>query len=55
MPYSKSQQSAARIALACKEGKIPMAKLKGASLEMFKSMSTEELRDFAHSKIKKVN
>lgn len=52
MPYSPEQQTATRIALACKEGKFLKRKLKGASLNMYKSMSIKQLKDFAKSKIK---
>ena len=53
MPYSKGQKVAACIALNCKNGKIPKSKLKGASLDMYNSMSVSELEDFCHGKIKK--
>jgi len=52
MPETKQQKVAACIALGCKEGKIPKGKLKGASLNMYKSMSLSELKDFCHSKPK---
>lgn len=44
---SKVQQKAAGAALAAKRGEIPKAKLKGASREMYKSMSEKELDDMA--------
>jgi len=53
MPYSKDQQTAARIALAAKRGKLPKSKLQGASLEMYHTMTEKELHDFASGPIKK--
>ena len=53
MPFSKNQKKAAQIALAVKKGKLPKSKLQGASLSMFKSMSTKQLEDFVKSPIKK--
>lgn len=47
---SKNQATAARIAKAAKQGKIPMNKLKGASKEMAKGMSTKELKKFSKAK-----
>jgi hypothetical protein len=44
---SKAQQEAAGIALAAKRGEIAVAKLKGASLSMYESMSERELEEFA--------
>ncbi|RMD94871.1 MAG: DUF3008 family protein [Calditrichaeota bacterium] len=49
---SKDQQRAAAIALAAKEGKIPVSRLKGASLQMYKSMTRQQLREFAETKRK---
>lgn len=43
---SKSQQRAAGMALAAKEGKIPISKMGGAAKSMM-SMSTSELKKFA--------
>jgi hypothetical protein len=40
------------MALAAKQGKIQKAKLKGAALRMYMSMSVEELRKFAHKRKK---
>ena len=40
---SEVQTIAGNIARAAKEGKIPKSKLKGASLEMYKGMTKEEL------------
>ena len=48
---SKSQQRAAGIALAAKNGDIPKSKLQGASKEMAK-MSRSDLEDFAKTKHK---
>lgn len=47
---SVSQQQAAGAALAAKRGEISPSELKGASLEMYKSMSEKNLRDFAKTK-----
>jgi len=47
---SVSQQQAAGAALAAKRGEISPSELKGASLEMYKSMGEKELRDFAKTK-----
>jgi Protein of unknwon function (DUF3008) len=44
---SKVQQKAAGAALAAKRGEIPKTKLKGASREMYKSMTEKELDDLA--------
>lgn len=43
-PYtSEAQASAGNIALAVKKGKLPKSKLKGASKQMHKGMTLEEL------------
>jgi hypothetical protein len=44
---SKAQQKAAGAALAAKRGEVPKSKLKGASREMFKSMTEKELDELA--------
>ena len=44
---SKAQQKAAGAALSAKRGEQPVSKLKGASREMVKSMSEDQLEDFA--------
>jgi hypothetical protein len=44
---SKSQQSAAGMALAAKRGEIPVGSLKGAAKDMYDSMSEKQLHDFA--------
>lgn len=49
---SKAQQKAAGAALAAKRGEGDPDKLQGASKEMYKSMTTKELEDFAHTKHK---
>jgi hypothetical protein len=51
---SKSQQKAAGAALAAKRGEVPKTKLKGASREMYKSMSEKELDDLATVKRSKL-
>ncbi|MEQ8507811.1 MAG: DUF3008 family protein [Rhodospirillaceae bacterium] len=47
---SKAQQKAAGAALAVKRGDAPKSSLKGASKEMYKSMTEEELEDLASTK-----
>lgn len=47
---SKNQATAARIAKAAKQGKISSNKLKGASKEMAKGMSTSELKKMSKAK-----
>jgi hypothetical protein len=49
---SKAQQKAAGAALAAKRGEMPKSKLKGASAEMEKSMSKDELEELAETKRK---
>lgn len=49
---SQKQQKAAGAALSAKRGKIQKSELKGASKEMYESMTEEELRDFAQTKRK---
>jgi hypothetical protein len=44
---SKAQQKAAGAALAAKRGEVPKAKLKGASREMYESMTEKELDELA--------
>jgi hypothetical protein len=44
---SKAQQMAAGAALSAKRGEIRKSELKGASKEMYESMSEEQLEDFA--------
>jgi len=49
---SAAQQKAAGAALSAKRGETPKSKLKGASIEMVKSMSERQLRELAHTKRK---
>ena len=49
---SKAQQKAAGAALAAKRGEEPKSKLKGASKQMEKSMSEDELEELASTKRK---
>ena len=49
---SKAQQMAAGAALAAKRGEIKVGELKGASKEMYESMSEDQLEDFASTKRK---
>jgi hypothetical protein len=51
---SKKQQMAAGAALAAKRGDKPKSSLKGASKQMAKSMSEEELKKMAGTKRKKL-
>lgn len=44
---SKAQQRAAGMALAAKRGEVDASKLKGAALQMFRSMSEEQLAEYA--------
>lgn len=47
---SKKQQMAAGAALAAKRGDQPKSQLRGASKQMERSMSEEQLRDIARTK-----
>ena len=49
MPEAKSeaQQQAAGAALSAKRGEIDKSELEGASVEMYESMSEEELEEMA--------
>lgn len=49
---SKAQQKAAGAALSAKRGEIGKGELKGASKEMYESMSEKQLEDFASTKRK---
>jgi len=49
---SKAQQKAAGAALSAKRGETPKSKLQGASREMVKSMSEEQLEDLAATRRK---
>lgn len=49
---SKAQQKAAGAALSAKRGDTPKAKLRGASREMYDSMSEDQLEEFAETKRK---
>jgi hypothetical protein len=49
---SVNQQQAAGAALAAKRGEIDPSELKGSSLQMYKSMTEKQLRDFAKTKHK---
>ena len=49
---SKAQQKAAGAALSAKRGETKKASLKGASKEMYESMSEKQLEDFAETKRK---
>ena len=44
---SKAQQEAAGAALSAKRGETPVSELRGASHEMYESMSEKELEDLA--------
>ena len=51
---SQAQQKAAGAALAAKRGEVSKTKLKGASREMYETMTEKELDDLAsvkHSKL----
>ena len=49
---SKSQQKAAGAALSAKRGDTKKGNLKGASKEMYESMSEKQLEEFAETKRK---
>ena len=49
---SKAQQKAAGAALAAKRGEQKVSSLKGASKEMYESMSEEQLDEFASTERK---
>jgi Protein of unknwon function (DUF3008) len=51
---SKAQQKAAGAALAAKRGETPKSELKGASREMYESMTEKELDDLASTKRSKL-
>lgn len=51
---SQAQQKAAGAALAAKRGEVPKAKLKGASREMYESMTEKELDELATAKRSKL-
>jgi len=46
---SKAQQKAAGAALAAKRGETPVSALKGASRQMYESMSEKQLEEFAET------
>lgn len=46
---SAAQQKAAGAALSAKRGDTPRSKLRGASREMFKTMTEQELEDMART------
>lgn len=50
---SKAQKIAACLALAAKNGKVPVSRLQGSSLSMYKSMTREQLEDYCKPPIKK--
>lgn len=49
---SKAQQMAAGAALSAKRGERKVSSLKGASKEMYESMSERQLEEFAETKRK---
>jgi hypothetical protein len=49
---SKAQQQAAGAALSAKRGEIAKSKLKGASRDMYESMSARQLEEFAGTRRK---
>jgi uncharacterized protein DUF3008 len=51
---SQAQQKAAGAALAAKRGEVPKTKLKGASREMYETMTEKELDDLATVKRSKL-
>lgn len=51
---SKAQQKAAGAALSAKRGETKRSDLKGASRDMYESMSEKQLEEFAETKRKKL-
>jgi len=51
---SRAQQQAAGAALAAKRKEIPVSKLKGSALSMYKSMTVTQLKEFAGTPSKKL-
>ncbi|MBY9065472.1 DUF3008 family protein [Hyphomonas sp. WL0036] len=51
---SGAQQKAAGAALSAKRGGMPKSKLKGASREMYETMTEKELEDMASTKHDKI-
>lgn len=51
---SEAQQKAAGAALSAKRGETPKSKLRGASKEMFETMTKAELEEMAAVKHKKL-
>lgn len=51
---SEAQQKAAGAALSAKRGDTPKSKLKGASKEMFETMTEKELEDMASTRHDKI-
>jgi hypothetical protein len=49
---SKVQQAAAGLAYAAKKGEVPVHMLTGAARQMYNSMSTKQLKEFASTKRK---
>lgn len=49
---SKAQQKAAGAALSARRGDTSKSELKGASRDMYDSMSEAQLQEFAHTKRK---
>lgn len=49
---SKAQQKAAGVALSAKRGDTKVSELKGASKEMYDSMSEDQLEDMASTRRK---
>ena len=49
---SKAQQMAAGVALSAKRGETKKSELKGASREMYESMSEKQFEEFAETKRK---
>jgi hypothetical protein len=49
---SKAQQKAAGAALAAKRGELKVSELKGASKDMYESMSEKQLEEFASTERK---
>lgn len=53
MPWTKNQIDAATLALAAKEGKFDVSKLRHGAKSMYDSMTADELREFISEGVKK--
>ncbi len=47
---SQAQQRSAALALSARRGEIPVSRLKGSALSMYKSMTEKQLEEYAGTK-----